>query len=573
MFGVGCWVFPIPPMTLRLPLLAKIIGWFFLNLLVLGFAGWYLLRDQFAFSMLASRTAGDRVAQIASSIVGDLPPDRLGLWDSILAQHSREHGVEFFLFTNEAEHIAGPPTPLPPEVHSRLIGATAPRGEGRPPRAEPPPPRNGEGRPPRNNNNGRGPGPDGPPRGDGPPPPRGDRPLRGDGPMRGNGPPRNDGPPRDDGPPFDDDGPPPPRFGPDDGPPGRRPVPRELPDKVLVQSSNPERYWVFTRVTVRRGGTSVPAALIAMSDSPTGHGLYFDATPLLWAGAGVLLLSALVWFPLVRSITRSIARMRTAAGKLAEGQFDARVETERADELGELGSDINRMAGRLSGYVEGQRRFLGDVAHELCAPVARLQMAVGILEQSAKTAADQEHLADVRDEVTHMAGLVNELLQFSRATIGGKQVVLQDVPLKPIAEKAFHREAADPSQVQIEIDDQLSVHAEPDLLQRAFSNLIRNAIRYAGHAGPITVSALQEGTDVFASVTDHGPGVPEESLAKLFDPFYRVDTVRTPGVPGGGGTGLGLSIVKTCVEVCGGGVSVRNVAPSGLEVTMRLPAA
>jgi two-component system sensor histidine kinase CpxA len=275
----------------------------------------------------------------------------------------------------------------------------------------------------------------------------------------------------------------------------------------------------------------------------------------------------------VRGITRSIARMRAATGKLAEGQFDVCVETKRGDELGELGSDINRMAGRLSGYVEGQRRFLGDVAHELCAPVARLQMAVGILEQSAKTPVDQERLADVRDEVEHMAGLVNEILQFSRATIGGKQVVLQDVALKPIAEKAFHREAANPEQVQIEIDETLSVHAEPDLLQRALSNLIRNAIRYAGHAGPITVSALRDGADIFASVTDHGPGVPEDALTKLFDPFYRVDAARTPGMSGGGGTGLGLSIVKTCVEVCGGAVSVRNVAPSGLEVTLRLPAA
>src|SRR5689334_486402 len=105
-------------MTLRLPLLAKIIGWFFLNLAVLGLAGWYLLRDQFAFSMLASRTAGDRVAQIATAIAADLPPDRRAQWDTILAQHGRERGVEFFLYTNEAEQLAGPKTPLPPEVHS-----------------------------------------------------------------------------------------------------------------------------------------------------------------------------------------------------------------------------------------------------------------------------------------------------------------------------------------------------------------------------------------------------------------------------------------------------------------------
>jgi len=563
-------------MTIRLPLLAKIIGWFFLNLAVLGLAGWYLLRDQFAFSQLASRTAGDRVAQLAMSIAGELPAS-VSQWDALLEQRAKEHNVAFYLYSKDGERLAGPKDPLPPEVHSHLIGSPIPQADGRPPRAEPPPPR--EDPPPRNGVGGR------PLRNDGRGPGGFDGPRRG--PEEFGGPPDDDGPPPPPpggGPPFDEErrgprfGAGPPEFrnqgpGGPGGPGAVRRKPREIPDKQLVKSDNPDRYWVFSRVMVRYGGVMQSAALITMSDSPTGNGLYFDATPLLWAGAGVLALSVVVWFPLVRGITRSIARMRAATGKLAEGQFDACADTKRGDELGELGMDINRMAQRLSGYVEGQRRFLGDVAHELCAPVARLQMAVGILEQSARTPLEQEQLADVRDEVEHMAGLVNELLQFSRATIGGKKVVLQDVALKSIAEKAFHREAASPEQVQIEIDEALSVHAEPDLLQRALGNLIRNAIRYAGHAGPITVSALREGTDIFASVTDHGPGVPEEALAKLFDPFYRVDTVRTPGQPGGGGTGLGLSIVKTCVEVCGGAVSVRNVAPSGLEVTLRLPAA
>jgi two-component system, OmpR family, sensor histidine kinase CpxA len=517
----------------RFPLLAKIIGWFFVNLLVLGVAGWLLLRERFAFSMLATRTAGDRVAEVAYEIVAELPATR-SEWNAVLAKYSQRYRVDFLLHANDGMPLAGPTGPLPPEVHSRLVGAMAPRG--RPPREDGRPPPRNDGRPPRDDG----------------------RPFRDD-----------DRPPREDGrpppPPFRDDRRPPP---PDNSPA----VARELPDKILVQSSKPERYWVFKRVTVRINGVNQGAALLAVSDSPTGHGLYFDATPLLWAAAGVLVLSALVWFPLVRGITGSIAKMRNAAGRLAEGEFDARVETKRRDELGELGSEINRMAGRLAGYVDGQRRFLGDVAHELCAPVARLQMAVGILEQNAVGIAEQERLADVRDEVEHMAGLVNELLQFTRAAIGGKKIDLQDTVLKSVAEKAVRRETSDTSQVRVEIDDQVAVRAAPDLLQRALSNLVRNGIRYAGHAGPITVSAVRDGGEVFVSVTDQGPGVPAEALPKLFDPFFRVDTARTPGVPGGGGTGLGLAIVKTCVEACGGGVSARNVAPAGFEVTLRLPA-
>ena len=172
-----------------------------------------------------------------------------------------------------------------------------------------------------------------------------------------------------------------------------------------------------------------------------------------------------------------------------------------------------------------------------------------------------------------MASLVNELLQFSRASIGGKKVELQSVNLRAIAEKAIHREAGDTSQVSLDLDAALQVRAEPDLLLRALGNLLRNAIRYAGHAGPIVVSGVRDGAEISLSVTDSGPGIPADALPKIFDPFYRVDTARTPGQPGQGGTGLGLAIVKTCIEACAGTVVARNVQPTGLEVTLRLHSA
>jgi two-component system sensor histidine kinase CpxA len=128
---------------------------------------------------------------------------------------------------------------------------------------------------------------------------------------------------------------------------------------------------------------------------------------------GVLLVSALLWFPFVRGITRSITEITRASEQVAPGNFEVRVKRKRNDELGRLGESVNRMTERLAGFVTGQKRFLGDIAHELCTPIARVQMALGILEQRA----DSEQISyveDVREEVQHMSSLVNELLSFSR---------------------------------------------------------------------------------------------------------------------------------------------------------------
>ena len=521
-------------MKFRVPLYAKIIGWFFLNLAAIGAASWLLLRDQFRFTALPARTAGEHVEQAAAQIMEEIIPRPKNEWDGILAEHSKRHGVGFRIFTADGRPVAGPREPLPPEVHSRLFG---------------------------------GPHSDRPPRNDDRPPPRGGgrRPPR-------NGPP---GPPPEDGdfgrPPSDRDfGSPPRRF--DDEPLPERvsAFSRPIPQRVVMQSSEPDRYWVIVRADERHPEFPDGAIVAATSDSPTGHGFYFDVTPYVGWGAGVLGLSILIWFPFVRGLTRSISKMRNAAANLAEGKFEAQAEERRRDEVGELGREINRMASRLAGYMNGQKRFLGDVAHELSAPTARLQMALAILEQRAASDADRERLADVREEAEHMGSLVNELLQFSRASVSGRKVEVQATNLHGIAEKAVNREASDTSRVQIEIPPELSAMCDPDLLLRALSNLIRNAIRYAGHAGPIRVRGGKRGTVVQVSVEDAGPGIPESELPRIFEPFYRIDIARTPGQAG---AGLGLAIVATCVQACGGSVSARNLSPRGLAVVIQLNAA
>src|SRR6202000_411277 len=125
----------------------------------------------------------------------------------------------------------------------------------------------------------------------------------------------------------------------------------------------------------------------------------------------------------VRGITRSISRMTRATEKIAEGNFDVRTQVRRQDELGFLSEAINRMAERLPGVVSGQKRFLGDIAHELCSPIARIQVALGILEQRADEK-QKAYLQDLREEVEQMSGLVNELLSFTKASMGSARLKL-----------------------------------------------------------------------------------------------------------------------------------------------------
>jgi two-component system sensor histidine kinase CpxA len=342
-----------------------------------------------------------------------------------------------------------------------------------------------------------------------------------------------------------------------------------------VRSEDPVRYWVGIRLTALDRDSFRPGGLTLLisSESLRGGGLFIDLTPWIIVGFAAVLFSVLFWIPLITGITRSVAQMTRATELIAEGSFDARVVTNRRDELGSLGEAINRMAMRLAGFVNGQKRFLGDIAHELCAPLARLQMALGILEQRAGQQAPR--VDDVREEVQHMSSLVNELLSFSKASLRQEPVELEPVALAALARRIVEREAKAGEIIEVRIDPALHALAEPELLARALSNLVRNALRHAQNAGPLLIAASRQGEGkgdaerVQLTISDSGPGIPEDAREKIFDPFYRLEASRSRET---GGVGLGLAIVKTCVEACHGTVSARNRQPHGLEVQIVLRA-
>ncbi len=557
------------------PLYAKIIIWFMLNLLVVGAVAFTLLRARFGNSTdwLLASDSRQRIQSMTEVLIAELAHTPSEFHEEVLNRFGLAYHLKLSVYSNHGEKIVGPELKLPAVVRDALGKAPEPaHNHGPPPpRALPPPPHLG----PLETifadpferqfsaTDREGPG-------DGPPQRRQERPGGPNGPGGQEGPGGLGGP---GGPGRSHDGPPNggPPGGPEeyegDGGPTGSPASFAFPLE-LIRTDSPGAYWLLIRAPVREQeqGRDTPVTLVGRIHSLADSGLLFNPRPWLYWGVALLLFSFLFWLPLVRNLTRAISKMTRATEQIAEGNFDVRINEQRRDELGRLGHAINMMSARLSGFVTGQKRFLGDIAHELCSPLVRMEMGLGVMEQRAP--ADlHERLSDVQEEVREMRDLVNELLCFSKAGLRAPDAPLQALGLEDIVTEVVEREGD--GHVVSDVPPGIQVQADSRLLLRALGNLVRNAVRYASFAGPVQVSAVRSGAEVHIKVADQGPGVPEESLPRLFDAFYRPDEARSRET---GGVGLGLAIVKSCVEACGGSVTARNREEGGFEVEMAFSA-
>lgn len=359
----------------------------------------------------------------------------------------------------------------------------------------------------------------------------------------------------------------PPGYVPEFRPPAR-PEDRAM---FLVKEAKPTRYWIGVNTPIVKfpGKAPVRHVLVVVTSSLLVSPLFVDWSPWILGISLALLVTVACWIPFIRRMTRSINTVRRAALEIAEGHFDVNVPADGGDEIADLGSSIARMGTQLSRLVNGQRRFLADVAHELCAPLSRIELSAGILEQRASPD-NVEHVRRLERDVAHMTALVGDLLSFTKGA--AREPDLGPVPLAELVSGVVEQENAPDVGLTANVDSSISVLADRESLQRAVGNVVRNAIRYAGQAGPIHILAERyassdSGSQVRLTIEDSGPGLPEEELEAVFAPFYRPDRSRTPGT---GGVGLGLAIVKGCIEICGGKVVCRNRQPFGLVVEIHL---
>jgi two-component system sensor histidine kinase CpxA len=228
--------------------------------------------------------------------------------------------------------------------------------------------------------------------------------------------------------------------------------PKQRPP-FIIRTKHPTLYWSWSWMPMvsQSRPHPTPGILLVVSKSFTGNGFFFDPLPWMLIVLLAIFISVVLWIPLVRNITRPIAHITRTAEQIALGRFDVAIQESRTDEIGRLANAINYMTSRLQGYIKGQKRFLGDAAHELGSPIARIQVGLGILEQRLPEE-NQQQLADVTEDVAHMSNLVNELLSFSRADMNTNKISVEAVTLLPVVQQIVQRECVPAPRVITRID-------------------------------------------------------------------------------------------------------------------------
>ncbi len=303
---------------------------------------------------------------------------------------------------------------------------------------------------------------------------------------------------------------------------------------------------------------------------------------LVWTCAPAALIIAAIasWFLAGRSLA-PISRVAAVAEQLQAEQFTGRFEAPAGrDEVADMIAKINAMLDRLSNAFVCHERFIADVAHELKTPLAVLLGEAQVLMQQERSSDDYARfVANAQDQVRTLAQVVDSLLTLARAEAGIPMADVKDVMLNEIVMDAVERCAPLAAQREVRLtptlalpdvrETDLSVAGDAALLRLMVSNLIRNAIRYSHPDDAVSVTVSTNGDRGAIAVRDHGSGIPDEFLDKVFDRFFSVPDEQSTFK----GVGLGLAIVRGVAQLHGGSVTVANHKEGGCEFTVHLPLA
>ena len=305
-------------------------------------------------------------------------------------------------------------------------------------------------------------------------------------------------------------------------------------------------------VPILRGQTKLGALEVCIDKRRRVPGLTFvlaiaAACLSLWGASGAL----------ARKLTRPLSDLIRVTREIGSGNLVSRVRLGRhhMGEVGVLADAVNDMARRIERQLHDQRELLAAVSHEIRSPLARLR----VLTELLRSTADAVTLDKVEREISEVDDLIGKLLANSRLDFG--TLTLQTLDPRLLVSRAIERAGLDPNVLR---NDAPNVHVkgDPTLLDRALCNLLENAQKHG--AGVDSVQLSSSGENVRLTVSDRGPGFPNESLGRVFDAFYRGD--------GSSSLGLGLSLVERIARAHAGRAWAENRPDGGASVHFEMPA-
>ena len=285
----------------------------------------------------------------------------------------------------------------------------------------------------------------------------------------------------------------------------------------------------------------------------------------------IMFAAAAAW--IVRYNLRPLLAITRMARRITAQRLDERLAPSGwPRDLAVLALAFDDMLDRLKESVTRLRQFSADLAHELRTPIQNLMLETEVTMGRVRTEAEyQEALGHGLEELRRLACMVDDLLFLARAESPQRHAERQALDAREALQKAwdFFDAAAEEQGVSVAYQGGGTVQAEPQLLHRALTNILSNALRHTPAGGAITLAAERDSSGACVlRVTDTGCGIAAEHLPRLFDRFYQVDPNRPSGLEG---TGLGLSIVRSIMDLHGGTVEVHGAPSRGSTFTLRFP--
>lgn len=263
----------------------------------------------------------------------------------------------------------------------------------------------------------------------------------------------------------------------------------------------------------------------------------------------------LVWY-VARITVKPLASLATAAHRLGEDLNQPPLAEDGPSEVQEAAKAFNSMQQRIRQNIEEREQFLAAVSHDLITPVTRLRLRSELLEDDSLR---ERYLRDLDD----MQQMLTSALEFLRGRMADERV--HPIDMVAMLESLVDDWAELGHDIPLQTPERVRLSGRPQALRRAIGNLIDNALKYGGQA---SVALSEDEGCVTLVVEDDGPGLPENMLGKVFEPFYRTESSRNRET---GGVGLGLAIVRQVAMAHGGKVHLENRLSGGLRATLILP--
>jgi signal transduction histidine kinase len=319
------------------------------------------------------------------------------------------------------------------------------------------------------------------------------------------------------------------------------------------------------------GGQVIGVMRYVTSLRPADSQIRADMLMAVGAGAGVMLLVAVVSMVFLQSVVEPMREITATAKQMANGSYGIQIGKKYRDEIGDMVEAINEMSIKISQSEKAQTEFVSSVSHELRTPLTAITgWSETLIYNEDLDEETKRGIGIILKEARRLTKMVEELLEFTRMQDG--RFTLNAEPMDVAAELEdsifAYRELLKQDDMSIDYDpcdEELPlINGDPERLRQVFYNIFDNAAKYARDGKRISVSTSTDGDNVFVRMRDYGPGIPEDELERVKMKFYKGNSKER-------GSGIGLAVCDEIIKYHGGDLTLSNAEGGGTLVTIRIP--